>query len=95
MQLDEEIKFDLNIRPARLPFREVKYNVEALVAGWGLNELYQLPENLRKLSVVSMYANSCKEVYDFDVTERNDVMCARNNRKIGFGTCNVSSNFFV
>lgn len=89
--MHSEIQFNSNIAPAKLPFRKEKYNVGALVAGWGLIEYYKIAENLKKLDVVNVEANLCKEVYNFAITNRNDAMCAHKNDNIGFGICNVSA----
>lgn len=82
-----------NIAPAILPFRREKYNVEALVAGWGLDESHQYPENLKKQNVVNVPANLCEEVFKYKL-ENDDSMCAHKNDNKGFGACDVSVFLF-
>lgn len=70
----------------------MKYNVKASVAGWGLNEKYKKPRNLKKLNVINLKRSNCEEIYGQAIgLNRKDSMCAHKKHNIGFGICFVST----
>lgn len=89
--MHEEIPFDSRIAPAKLPFREEKYNVDAQVAGWGQSELDYTSENLIKLKVVTEHANICETVYGYRNLMPHGAMCAHKDHNIVSGLCFVST----
>lgn len=92
--MQKEIVFNSNIAPASLPFRSAKYNVGAIIGGWGFNEKYEIPKNFKKLKVFNVKAPGCKELYGIDITSaRNDSMCVKTDNNFGFGLCMVKTHF--
>lgn len=98
MQLKSPI--DLNgdsVEKVELPERNIRHNVRAVVAGWGLienqpersNQIPRFPDVLQKLSVLTVGRFECKILYEVNTDERSDSFCAHRNRNKGFGICEV------
>lgn len=93
--MNSEIQFDANIAPAKLPFRNEKYNVRARTGGWGLNEIHEIPQNFKTLDVVNVQGSICQETYGIHITSRTDSMCTYKNGNNRCGMCKVIAFFYT
>lgn len=78
-----------NIAAATLPYRRIRFNLKAKIAGWG-NTTVGYPESLKKLRVLLVPSNRCQERYPpLDYQDRRDIICAHRRHNEGYGSNNV------